>query len=222
MSKTLTEIFEEFNALEFQPKPKGYYVYLLYETEGVLPFYVGKGKTSRAWQHLRPRVYFNSWLPVHQKIRELISKGLYPKVIIHVENLIESTALELEIELIKKFGRRSINTGCLLNLTEGGDGGATYGYTGRKHTKETKIKISSATAGNQNSLGHRHSVTTKLKMSGSSKRKRRISCSFNGTLIRMYDSIVDIEKDGFCRKSIHHSLTGMRKNAYGFQWKYED
>jgi hypothetical protein len=78
----------------------------------------------------------------------------------------EKVALECEKDLITRFGRKNIGTGCLRNLTEGGEG-----TTGFIHSPETRKRMSlhrlgnRNAAGNQNHLGHRHSSEAIAKMS---------------------------------------------------------
>jgi hypothetical protein len=70
------------------------------------PYYVGKGKKRRAFQkHHRIKV------PTYKNQIQIISK-----------NLSESQAHLLEQHLIQKYGRVDLGTGCLHNLTNGGEG----------------------------------------------------------------------------------------------------
>ena len=68
-----------------------------------------------------------------------------------------------EIEWIKLF-RNECKT---INITEGGTGGNTF--QGRKHSKETKRKISDSLKGNKRFQGRKHSKETLLKMSETHK-----------------------------------------------------
>jgi hypothetical protein len=84
-------------------------------------FYIGKGRARRAYEHLCPSFYCKD-LPFYRKIKSMLDKNVQPEVTIIENNLSEQEAHELEIELIKDYGKRNNNTGCLLNLTDGGDG----------------------------------------------------------------------------------------------------
>lgn len=55
------------------------------------------------------------------------------------------SACELEKKLIKHYGRRDLNEGTLVNMTDGGDG--VINRKGWTHSEETKLKISKANKG---------------------------------------------------------------------------
>ena len=89
------------------------------------PFYVGKGKNYRIKSHFSPtelkKKYFKS-----NKINSIINEtGELPIHYRIFENLSEKEAYEIEIEIIKFFGKESDNTGILTNLSDGGDGSRT-------------------------------------------------------------------------------------------------
>ena len=100
-----------------------YYVYV-YLRDDNTPYYVGKGKNNRAYSK-KHRV-------------EVPDKS---KIIILNENMSEREALDMEVELISKYGRIDINSGCLENKTNGGDG-----ISGWVPTEENKKNISKATS----------------------------------------------------------------------------
>jgi hypothetical protein len=97
-----------------------FYVYLHVNPETGIPFYVGKGKNRRAYdvngrsQH--HKTYFNNLLKKYS-LDEIV------KIVYYTEN--EFDAFHKEIDLIEQYGRKSNQTGSLLNLAVGGLGGDT-------------------------------------------------------------------------------------------------
>jgi hypothetical protein len=78
-------------------------------------FYIGIGKDK---YRVSKKTNRNShW-------HNIVNKYGYTKKIIFSE-LSWGEAIEKEIELIKKYGRRDIGTGCLVNMTKGGEGRAS-------------------------------------------------------------------------------------------------
>jgi len=99
-----------------------FYVYTFKADDDALPFYVGKGTSTRANDHLAicqrpaPRSRF------HRKLKSMLDAGLSPCIEIVADGLTENEALQLEIELIGRYGRLGIDDGgILLNVLEGGD-----------------------------------------------------------------------------------------------------
>lgn len=89
-----------------------YYVYAHYLNENdTTPFYVGRGCRNRAYSKSGRN---KQW---HKVVAD--NNGFVVKFI--KDDLLEEDALSLEIELIKKYGRRNINTGVLVNETFGGE-----------------------------------------------------------------------------------------------------
>lgn len=83
-------------------------------------YYIGKGQRRRAYQ---PHLYVS--IPKNKENIVIISK-----------NLSEIDAFQAEILLIYLWGRKSNNTGILLNRTEGGEG-----VSGFKHKEEDVRRI---------------------------------------------------------------------------------
>jgi len=109
------------------------------------PFYIGKGTANRAYVkhngvHL-PRDRAN--------------------IVLIARNLSEDEAFCMEKQLIGFYGRVDIGTGCLLNLTDGGEG-----LAGRKYTQETRNKIGAA------HKGKIVSAETKAKLSEKAKNRK--------------------------------------------------
>lgn len=124
-----------------------YYTYIHYNAITNEPFYVGKGKDNRAWKSTSRSKY---WSRVVKKY------GYIVKIV--EENLSEEEAYKKEKELIKLYGRRDLKTGILINMTDGGDG-----YTGGIITEELREKH------RKNSTGRKHTEESKKKMSEAQK-----------------------------------------------------
>ena len=64
-----------------------------------------------------------------------------PKRIVKIaENLTEEDAFSLEKSQIKEYGRIDNGTGCLRNLTDGGEGPSGYKYTEEQCAKQSAIQ----------------------------------------------------------------------------------
>lgn len=156
-----------------------YYVYELIDPRVNLPFYVGKGKENRVYFHLseKSRAKTDNFKKF-DKIKKIRKEGLEPEIKIVKYFELENEAYEYEEELIKKYGRKDIDeNGILTNICESSRPpslkGKTYqeiygdrweeeiekrrkiqiergGFGPRKHSKETKDKISAKTSGENN------------------------------------------------------------------------
>ena len=96
------------------------------------PFYIGIGKTI---------IRANSHYKRSKLWKRIVNKYGY-NVEILFEDLTWEQACEKEKEFITLYGRKDLNTGTLVNLTEGGEGSVGY-----KHTKESLLKISNTSKG---------------------------------------------------------------------------
>jgi hypothetical protein len=109
-----------------------FYAYLWLRDDRT-PYYAGKGYGNRAFiKGIGHRQY-----PPTDRSRVI----LFPQ-----ES--ESAAFALECALIRFFGRKDIGTGCLRNVTEGGEG-----ISGYRHTTKAKVNMSRHRLGNKNGVG---------------------------------------------------------------------
>ena len=127
--------------------PNKYYVYHIINPTTNRLFYVGKGTGHRCKQHLTDKKEYAFNKRLNGYIRNLIEDNNAPIITKIAEDLTEKEAYELEESEIKKYGRRGIDeNGILLNILESGRPpsfkGKDHPWYGRKHTDETKSKIS--------------------------------------------------------------------------------
>ena len=139
---------------------KGFYIYKLTYQNG-RPFYIGKGHKGRWKYHFKE----------NSQLIELIKQKLKTqslRVAIIKDNLTEEKAFELEMKLIKKYGRRDLGIGKLYNKSDGGEGEA-----GRIHSKEHKRKLSIASKINWKERDRNIPESVKNKISKTLKGKRK-------------------------------------------------
>jgi len=133
-----------------------YYTYLwLREQDGTFPagnpYYVGKGSGNRATTKSA-----HSYRPPKDKSYILVQE--FPD---------EAAAFAAEEFLIAFYGRIDLGTGCLRNLTNGGEGAS--GAIRLPFSEASIQKMRIANKGRQGMLNHHHSEETKKQMSESHK-----------------------------------------------------
>jgi hypothetical protein len=114
-----------------------FYVYFLrrpdrkdpFDPDMACPFYVGKGQNGRANSHrweakslLHRPGRKNAKINI---IHKLWKQGLDFEIDIALEALTEQEAYEYEVEAITTYGRIDLGSGCLANLSDGGEGGSS-------------------------------------------------------------------------------------------------
>jgi hypothetical protein len=131
-------------------------------------FYIGIGKTeNRAYSIANRNKHWHN----------IVNKCGYVVEILK-ENLTKEDAIQIEIDLIKNYGRRDLKEGTLVNLTNGGEGILSAGLevvekilksrSWYRHSNETKQKLSIQKKGKPNGqLGLKRSNQTKEKISKS-------------------------------------------------------
>jgi len=125
-----------------------YYVYAYIRSEDSIngkagtPYYIGKGTRRRAWQK-----HNNNSLP-----------GSTDRIVILENNLSHIGAIALERRLIKWWGRKDNNTGCLNNKTDGG-----LFFDGYNHSEITKLKMSASHKGKEFTDKHKQNISKSAK-----------------------------------------------------------
>jgi len=114
-----------------------YYVYILANPCAELPFYVGVGKeTKQRPVGFRPRMHIHEAIAFRDRgkqkkhanyhklhtIINILEQGSKISIEIIASKMTKPQAIAKEIALIKQYGRRDLGTGCLTNLTNGGEG----------------------------------------------------------------------------------------------------
>jgi hypothetical protein len=152
------------------------YVYLHRQKDNNEPFYVGVGGLLSFDNYQRANA--NNWKGLASRSKfwkSIVSKFGFTVEIV-LDNCTKQEAFSEEIRLIKLYGRQDIETGILVNHTDGGDGriGSSEEIKkkcgekniGRKWTEEQREKILEK---RKNSLPD--SIETRLKKSLASKGK---------------------------------------------------
>ena len=150
------------------PLARIFYVYVIFYINGI-PYYVGKGKRSRATSHI-----INSH---NKQLRSLFKKhGDNAPIVILRDKMTEPEAFALEILLIKTIGRLDIGTGPLVNHTDGGEG-----TTGWVPTPETLAKLGQHLKGKSLSETHRAKLRGyRESRKWSEERRQHMSLKFTG------------------------------------------
>lgn len=168
-------------------------------------FYVGIGTKSRPFTKSKRSAYWQNITKKHGYRIEIIA-----------EDLLFEDAVELEEFLISIYGRLDIKTGCLCNLTDGGEGTTNVTQEARekisasrkgvrnlpidyKATQETCKKISDARKGKTSTFkGKFHTEKNKALI----REKRKLQTFNKETLLKKSEAVKG-GKNPFSRKAIN-------------------
>lgn len=180
-----------------QNLPTSFYVYAYIRSKTSktaqkgTPYYIGKGQGVRAWEK-------------HTTARK-------PKddfyIVILEQGLTEVGALALERRMISWYGRKDLNTGILLNRTEGGDS-----PVGRICSQAERLKISKANKGRPAwNKGIPRTTEERSKMSDT-RRSRLGTPGYNIRPPCSAEKADKIKKANLGKRWVHKPLTKERKN----------
>lgn len=144
----------------FRSMKREYYLYRHVRLDKNEVFYIGIG--TKPLKYPSYSVEFNRALKTQS--RSKFWTNIFDKSKIRIEILFESDSLkeifEKEAEFIKLYGRKDLNLGTLVNLTDGGE----QGPIGYKWTEEMKKERSLKYSLNNPFKGKKHSEETKEKL----------------------------------------------------------
>lgn len=169
-------------------------------------FYIGIGiNESRAYSAKNRNSHWKNYTNKHQYLIEISHK-----------DLIWEEACSIEKYLISFYGRKDMNKGSLLNMTDGGEGLCNASI-------ETLQKFKS------NRLGKNLKESTKARLSEVMKTKKPINrlkvyqYDLDNCLLNEYESIKDAETHTrIAKSSISKCCKGSLKTAGKFIWKYAE
>lgn len=143
------------------------------------PLYIGKGHRDRDAQHEAAakrgkkggRLYY--WMRKYHSLN-----GVWPKPFRVAEGMTEQEAFDLEIGLIAFYGRQDLKTGCLFNLTNGGEGsvGKSPETIAKIVAKRLGVRLSPEAIAKRTAsvLGTKRSPETRRRMSEAQKKVVRV------------------------------------------------
>lgn len=192
-----------------------YYVYGYSDPVGTDPyFYIGKGVGRRAYRHLDAS-YRNRETHFYNKLNKMLLNGLPPIITLIEVKLTKQEAINIEIELIARYGRLDLGTGCLCNHTTGGEGGLGA-ITGHKHSFETILKLQESNSNRSKETNDRLRQTH-VKTQG--RPVNAISLT-TGEIVLSFDCINAVRSKGIDPSSVCRVLSGRQQSSGGYFWKY--
>lgn len=188
---------------------KEHYLYRHIRLDKNEPFYIGIGTVHS--KHFLPRSRYErafSKLKRNPIWKNIVNLNLDYEVEILLESNNYDFIKNKEIEFIKLYGRINNKTGCLSNITDGGEGllGTTHNK-GRIFTEETRKKLSLAHKGKTN-------FYRKLQMISVNQ------FDLEGNFIKKHESILSTKIYGFDTKSVSKCCKNLTKSHKGYIFKY--
>ncbi len=191
---------------------------------GYEPFYVGKGKNKRHLVHLLDAqcgIIGDNKLK-YNKIKKLLNNDIIPLIIFYAENITDMEALYHEKQLIAKYGTimpvKNVKSGCLSNLTAGGDGTAGKIWT-EEQKRNMKNVISKSEARKLGSIksgltqrGRKQSPESNAKRAKAMKGKKQSQESIQKGIQTKIDNGSNKHSDE-CKEKIRIANTGIIQSS---------
>lgn len=179
------------------------YVYRHIRLDKNEPFYIGISNINDDYKRAHKKTCRNKhWTN--------IIKNTNYDVDILIDDLTIEQAKEKEKEFISLYGRVDLGTGCLVNLTDGGEG-----ILNMNENSELRNKLSKA------AIGKKMTNEAKKKM-GDNQKLPVLQYDLDGNFIKEWDGVIDATKEiGKYSANIIRCCRGKFKQAYGFIWKYK-
>jgi hypothetical protein len=198
-----------------------FYVYHLINSQTGLPFYVGKGRGNRLFDHIRDtknKKLFDKNKYLFYKINKISKSGGNIECKKIIENVSENDAFNREVEEIKKYGRKNNKTGILCNMTDGGEGSSGYIVTNKMkiHLSEKRTQFLNNNPDIKRELIER---MRKYQLQGSKASVNIISKYY--TFVTPNDKVITIKNlSDFCRIN-NLNRDKMQKLIGGIKYKYK-
>jgi len=197
------------------------YVYRHIRLDKNEPFYIGVGSDeSSKSPYNRPRTKCD-----RNSIWKRIQKKTDYEIEILMKDLTIEQAFEKEKEFIKLYGRIDKNTGCLANLTDGGEG-PTCVIISEEHRKI----ISEKAKERFKDPAYKANIVKNFDPSKRDKayydkavgwqRKSVAQYTLDGELVRVWESMGEAERNGFDQSGISLCCHKKSKKHKGFKWEF--
>lgn len=179
---------------------ENHFIYLHRNPKNNEVFYIGQGTkqknlNTRAYSKRSRSKWWNNYILIYG----------FPIVEIIFEGLDQKSVDEIEIFLIKYIGRKDINEGTLVNLTDGGNG---CGTRSTQYKKEHSIRMSGE---NHPMFGRKHSLEWRHNNSKSHIGKK----PSEETRKKMSNSRKGGKRSEETRRKMSESLSGENNPMYG-------
>jgi len=186
-----------------------YYLYRHLKADSGEPFYIGIGK-----KHNHSNTIESEYKRAYSKKRSNFWHKIVNKHGVNIEILFESNSkneiVEKEIEFIKLYGRRDLNTGILCNMTDGGEFPSNIN---REKEAIRRNKISEA-------LKKRKRNQATFNKISQSKLKPIYKCDLHMNIIEEFNSVSEAALNvGLTISSISKCLKNNNYTAGGYRWK---